>query len=119
MTKYTILENINIVRITPTTKSKVIHNFLKHYEDGKFNAFEEKTIVIIWRGHKTSYEISAQKHKDYYASENPEEVVDDFLKNLRTKFKPKNYFVIKCGFSIENYHPALIEKDPPITDAPY
>lgn len=69
--------------------------------------------------HKTSYEISAQKHKDYYAFENPEEVVDYFLKNLRTKFKPKNYFVIKCGFSIENYHPALIEKDPPITDAPY
>ena len=41
------------------------------------------------------------KHKDYYKSENSEELVEDFLKNVRSKFKPGHVAVMKCGFSIE------------------
>ena len=33
-------------------------------------------------GNLTSYEILAQKHKEWYNFENSEELVDDFLKNV-------------------------------------
>ena len=43
----------------PTTKVKAVHDFLKHYDESKFNQFEEKPINIVKRGNVTSYEISA------------------------------------------------------------
>lgn len=98
-----------------TTKFKAIHNFLKYYDKGKFNQFEEKPIDTIRRGNITNYKVSAQKHREYYKFENSEELVDAFLKNFRSKFNPREkYVVIKCGFSIENLQPGQVENDSPI-----
>lgn len=84
---------------------------MKDYEDGKFNPFEEKPFDITQQGNITSYKISYQKHKDYYSFANPEEPVDDFMKNVRSKFKPRIYVVIKCDFSYEDIQPTPIEND--------
>ena len=83
----------------PTTKFKAVHDFLKHYDERKFNSFEERLIDIVKPGNVTSYEISTQKHKEYYNFENSEELVDKFLKNVRSKFNsPEIYFCEKVWF---------------------
>ena len=64
-------------------------------------------------------EISVQKHKDYYDCENSEELVEDFLKNFRSKFKPGCFEDIKCDFLIENYQPGPIENNTPIINSRY
>ena len=104
----------------PTTEFKAIQEFLKHYDEGKLNPFEEKPIDTIRWETKTSYEFSAQKHKEYYNFENSEELVDDFLKNIRSKFNPwENYVVIKCGFLSKNLQPGPVENDSPTINMRY
>ena len=44
---------------------------------------------------------------DYYDFHNSEEVVEDFLNNVRSKFKPSGPVLIKCGFIIENIHQSV------------
>ena len=49
-----------------TEKHKSIHNFLKHYEEGKIVSFEGKpTDIVRFRG-LAIYSIEFQKHKDFY-----------------------------------------------------
>ena len=50
----------------------------------------------------TKYKVSVNKHSDYYNFEDAEQVVDDFLRNVRSKFKPRGDVLLKCGFLIEN-----------------
>ena len=51
---------------------------------------------------------------------NSEELVADFLKNIRSKFdSQESYFLIKCGFSIENFQPGPVENDSPIINTQY
>ena len=101
------------------TKFKVIHDFLKYYNDGKFDLFEEKPIDISQRQDILTSEISVQKHKDYYDLENSEELVEDFLKNVSSEFKPGCFLVMKCSFSTENYQPGPIENYMPIINTWY
>ena len=47
-------------------------------------------------------------------------MADDFLKNVRSKFNPReNYVVIKCSFLIENLQPGPVEIDSPIVNMQY
>ena len=85
-----------------TDKDKSIHNFLKHYEEGKSVPFEEKLIDIVKCHGLTIYYIEFQKNKDFYDLFNSEKCVDDFLKNVKYKFKPGDKKWIKCSFTIEN-----------------
>ena len=71
-----------------TEKYKPIHNFLKHYEKGKRIPFEDKSIVIVSYPGLLIYSIEFQKHKDFYDFFNSERCVDDFLRNVKYKFKP-------------------------------
>ena len=49
-----------------TEKHKSIHNFLKHYEEGKIVSSEGKpTDIVRFRG-LAIYSIEFQKHKDFY-----------------------------------------------------
>ena len=61
---------------------------MKHYDDGKFNLVEEKPTDVSRRASILTCETSIEKHKDYYDFENSESLIDDFLKNVRSKFKP-------------------------------
>ena len=44
---------------------------------------------------------------------------NDFLNNLRRKFKSSATVVIKCAFSIENLQPAPVESSEPILNVRY
>ena len=64
------------------------HNFLKHYSDGEKKPAEYKTIDIIRKKDITIYQISFEKHSNEYDFFNAEEVVDDFLFNVKNLFEP-------------------------------
>ena len=66
-----------------TEKHKNIHNFLRHYEEGKSVPFEKKPIDILGFHGLTIYSIEFQKHKDFYDFFNSEKCVDDFLRNAK------------------------------------
>ena len=92
---------------------------MKHYDDGKFDRFEEKTNYISQSGNILTYKILVQKHKDYYDFDNSEELVDNFLKTVRSKFMPRHFLVRQCGFSIENYQPGPTENNTPMINTRY
>ena len=90
-----------------TSNYKVKHDFLKHYEEGRDIVFEEKPLDIIKTNSILKYEITINKFGEYYDFENAEEVADEFLKNVRSKYKPPGSVLIKCGFVIENIQVCL------------
>ena len=65
------------------------------------------------------FEITVNKHGDRYDFENSEEVVDDFLKNVRSRFKPSGLKLIKCLFVIENIQQSAFENLRPILNTRY
>ena len=85
-----------------TENHKVIHNFVKRYDQGKNIPFEDKPIQIEKYLGLTIYSIEFQKHKDYYNFSNPKELVDNFFRNVRYRLKPSGKKWIKCSFTIEN-----------------
>ena len=106
----------------PTAEYKKSHNFLKHYRDGKNLAHsEEKSISIVEIGSSIKkYEIRFSEHSSFYNFFNSEKVVDDFLSNVRRKIKRTNeYFLIRCGFSIEHFQPVLDNYNEPLKNTRY
>ena len=83
------------------------HNFLKHI-DGERKPAEFKPIDIIKNQEVTIYQISFKKHSNEYDFFNSDEVVNDFLFNVKRLFKPSNKVLFKGGFSIENVQNAPI-----------
>ena len=105
----------------PTAEYKKSHNFLKRYKDGKELISDEKPISIVEIGNNIrKYEIKYSEHSSYYDFFNSEKVVDDFLSNVRRKIKRRNeYFLIRSGFSIENFQPVLDSYNEPLKDTRY
>ena len=66
-----------------------------------------------------SYEISVNKQHKYYDFENAEQCVDDFLKNVRSRFQPKDEVLLKSGFTIENIQSTVDENLIPIINNRY
>ena len=62
-----------------TKKDKAVHDFLKHYNDGKNIPFEERPLDIIKYPALTIYQIEFKKHKNLYSFYNSEKYVDEFL----------------------------------------
>ena len=58
---------------------KIKHDFLKHYNEDYNDLFENKPVDIEKTADLLKFEITVNKHGDYYDFENSEEVVDDFL----------------------------------------
>ena len=77
-----------------TDKHKAVHNFLKHYEDGKSIPFEEKPVDILRLPTLTIYSIEYSKYKDFYNFHNSEDCVDDFLRNVKYRFKSGSKAVV-------------------------
>ena len=105
----------------PTAEYKKSHNFLKHYKDGKELISDEKPISVVEIGNNIrKYEIKFNEHSSYYDFFNSEKVVDEFLSNVRRKIMRTNeYFLIRCGFSIENFQPVLDSYTEPLKDTRY
>ena len=90
-----------------TDKHKAVHNFLKHYEDSKSIPFEEKPIDILKLPALAIYSVEYIKHKDSYNLYNSEFCLDNFLRNVKYRFKSGSKKWVKCSFTIEN-----IQNDP-------
>ena len=82
------------------------HNFLKHYSDGEKKPAEYKTIDIVRKKGITIYQISFEKHSNEYDFFNAEEVVDDFLFNVKNLFEPSTSVFFKADFALENIQAA-------------
>ena len=102
-----------------TDKHKAVHNFLKHYEDGKSIPFEEKPVDILRLPALTIYSIECSKYKDFYNFHHSEDCVDDFLRNVKYRFKSGSKKWIKCSFTIENIQNASYQGLRPILNSRY
>ena len=85
-----------------TNSYKIKHDFLKHYDQGQDTLFEDKPVDIVKTSQILKYEISVKKLSDYYDFHNSEEVVEDFLNNVRLKFKPSVPVLIKYEIIIRD-----------------
>ena len=81
------------------------HNFLEHYIDGEKNATELKTIDITKNKDIIIYNINFEKHSNEYNFYNAQELVDEFLFNVKTRFKPKNKFFLRVIFLLKIFKP--------------
>ena len=61
-----------------TSDYKKKHDFLNHYNEGKDDLFENKCIDIEKTANLLKFEITVNKHGEYYDFEKSEEVVNDF-----------------------------------------
>ena len=80
------------------------HDFLKLCDQGQDVAFEDKPLDIIRNPHIIEYKIFVRKFGDDYNFQNSEELVNDFLNSVRSKFKSAGPVLIKCGFTIEIFN---------------
>ena len=100
-----------------TRDYKAKHDFLKHYDEGQNDLYEDKPLDIIKLPFMTKFEISIIKHGEYYNFFNSTEVVEEFLKNVRSKFKPTVLKYIKATFTIENIQASAVENSAPISNS--
>ena len=92
---------------------------MKHYDEGKNIPFEDKPIDILRFNGLKMYSVEFEKHKDFYNFFNSEEVVDDFLRNVKNKFKPGGKKWIKCSITIENIQQSPYQDLRPIINSRY
>ena len=92
---------------------------MKHYDQGQDTVFEDKPVDIVKTSQILKYEISVKKFSGYYDFYNFEEVVEDFLNNVRSKFKSSGPGLIKCEFIIENIQQSVYKNSRPIRNTRY
>ena len=104
----------------PTTRFKLFHDFLKHYNEGKDNIVEEKPLTVTKIGKITKFEINYQNHSSFYDFHNSKSVLDEFLFNVKNRIQRSNVeFFIRSGFSLENVQSALDEYNKPLKNSRY
>ena len=103
----------------PTIRFKLVHDFLKHYDEGK-NIIYEKPLNITKVGKITKFEINYQEHSSFYDFYDSVSVVDEFLFNVKNRIKrSKVEFLIRSGFSLENIQPVLDQYNEPLKNSRY
>ena len=103
----------------PTLNYRNYHNFLKHYDDGMESEDKPMSIVKIGNNIK-KFEIKYSDHSDFYDFHNADKIVDEFLISVGKKIKRSNdYFLIRGGFSIENFQPTLDNYNEPLKNTKY
>ena len=71
-----------------TAKAKMVHNFVRRYDQEKSIASEDRLVQNFY-----------SQHKQFYNFESLEEIVVSFLSNVRNRFVPSAEEVFKCGYS--------------------
>ena len=103
-----------------TLNYKKAHDFVKHYKEGKEGLVKDKPLDIIKSSPSiVKYQISYFKHSNDYNFSNSEQVVNEFLTNVKLHFKPAGPVQIKASFTIENYQPSISEDHPPLYNTRY
>lgn len=103
----------------PTSQYKIKHDFLRHYELGNEDIFEDKPIDINENKYFIKYSINFRKYSDSYDFFDSEKVVFEFLSNVRSKFKPSSSVIIKGSFVLENIQPSESGNFIALTDSRY
>ena len=70
-----------------TSNFKIKHDFLKHHNESSADLFEEKPVDVLKTANLLKFEITVNKYDNYYNFDNSDEVVDDFLRNVRSRVK--------------------------------
>ena len=102
-----------------TKKEKVIHDFLKHYNEGKDIPFEEKPLDIIRYPSLLIYQIEYKKYSNHYYYFNSEKCVDEFLQNVKYRFHATSKKWFKCSFIIENTQNSISTDLQPLLNTRY
>ena len=102
-----------------TLNYKKAHNFVKYYEEGKETLVEDKPLDIVKTLNIVKYQISYSKHSDYYNFSNSEQVINEFLTNVKLHFRAGGPVQIKASFTIENYRPSVSEDHQPLYNTRY
>ena len=102
-----------------TEKQKTVHNFVKHYEDGKTIPYEEKPLDVLRLASLMIYSIEFRKHQIFYDFCNSELCVKNLFKNVRYRFKAGSKKWFKCSFVIENIQKSLYLGLQPIINSRY
>ena len=102
-------------------QSKVEHDFLNHFSEGKIQPYENKPIEIKRLKNKiVIYSIYYSEHKDSYNFFDSEKCVTDFLLNCKYNFKNTDQNKsFKCSFTIQNQQKSAIENNLPSFDIRY
>ena len=98
---------------------KKSYDFVRHYEKGKKTLVEDKPSEILNTANITKYQISYAKHSEDYDFTNSEQVVNEFLTNVKLHFKPGGRVQIKGSFATENYQPSVSEEYPVLYNTRY
>ena len=85
-----------------TEKQKAVYEFLKHYDDRNNIPFEEMPLDIVRYPGLRRYYTEFKKHSSFYNFCDSEKCVEDFLQNIKYRFKSTNKKWFKCSFNIEN-----------------
>ena len=111
---------LNCEEFILTTKFKVSHDFLKHYEKDKKFVVEEKPISITKVGNINKYEINCQDHSSFYDFYDPVNLVEEFLFHVKNRIKRSTEDVfVRSGFSLENIQPVLDQYNEPLKNSRY
>ena len=103
----------------PTSKFKMNHDFLKHYENGN-DAIEEKPVNITNIDTVRKFEITFQEHSSIYDFYNSEGLVDEFLLNVKNRIERSNTDIfIRCGFLLENIQAGETDDDQTLKNSRY
>ena len=100
-------------------EQKSVHNFLKYYEDGKTIPFEEKPLDILKLPALTIYSIEFKKRQNCYDFYNSDLCIDDFLRNVKHRFKGGSQKWFKCLFTVENIQKSFYQCFQPILNTRY
>ena len=87
----TLLKNcIRCNEFLATEKQKAVHDFLKHYDEGKNIPFEEKLLDIVRYPGVSIVSSEFKKYSSFYNFYDSEKCVDDFLRNVKYRFMSTN-----------------------------
>ena len=102
-----------------TKKEKAIHDFLKHYSEGKDIPFEEKPLDVVRYPSLLIYQIEYKKYSHRYSFYNSDKCVDEFLQNVKYRFHATSKKWLKCSFIIENTQNSMLPDLQPLLNTGY
>ena len=93
---------------------------MEDYEVGRTDAAQDKPVTIITVGPIKIYEIRFENLSSDYDFFNSEQVVDEFLFNVRNKVERSDTdFFIRCGFALQIIQPSPNGFDQPLRSSQY
>ena len=86
------------------SREKKLHNFIRHYNDGKTLHFENRPVFVSRIAGVVVYTINYESHNEFYNFFDPVKLIKKKINVFIHKFVPKGKKVqINCTFYIINF----------------